>query len=66
MREGKVRKNNNNKNLSNYYNKLYLYNLIVAGLQIFLEIAIRLELIFMGLVGKIATGGVLHSPMWLY
>ena len=65
MREGKVRKNNNNKNLSNYYNKLYLYNLIVAGLQIFLEIAIRLELIFMGLVGKIAIGGVLHSPMWL-
>ena len=51
------------KNLSNCYNKLHLYNLIVVGLQIFLEIAIRLELIFMGLVGKIATEGVLHSLM---
>ena len=40
--------------------RLYLYNLTVAGLQIFLNIATRLELFFMELVGKTATWGVLH------
>ena len=39
---------------------LLKYNITVAGLQIIVAIAIRLELYFMDLVGKIAILEVLH------
>lgn len=37
-----------------------MYQLTVAGLQYFLEIATWLEHVFMGLVAKISTKGFLH------
>ena len=43
--------------------RLYIYNLTVSGLQIFLEIATQMEHDFIGLVAKIATGGFLQPLM---
>jgi len=40
-----------------------MYQLIVAGLQIFLDIATRLKHVFKGLMTIIATRGILHPQM---